>query len=278
MKKYLLTLTFILTFTLSSLPQDNREVLQNLSRIFINFEYSEVIKAANQLLIDKSRFSNYDLAEIYRMKGIAHFSKGEDRSARYSFIEILKFDTSYALDPSTNSPKIISFFDDVKEEYLSGIRQVQEPLTIIKYDTVYIPINVIDTESEYTLKQALIRSIFLPGSGHLYKKSDLKSWLLTSFSAASIGMGIYYSIDTNKKEKLYLEEMDKNKIADKYSDYNFSYRMRNFAFISFAALWIYSQLDLLFFGDERNKDYTNILPAGLLLSNDAISINYLIRF
>lgn len=257
--------------------QDNREAIQNLSGLFINFEYSEVIKTANHLLINKSRFSNYELEEIYRMKGIAHFSRGEDRSARYSFTEILKTDTSYSLDPSTNSPKIISFFDEVKEEYLSGIREAKDPVTIIKFDTVYVPVNVRDTQGEYILKQAMIRSMFLPGTGHLYKKNDLKSWLLTSLSVASIGAGVYYIIDTNKKERIYLEEMDRTRIPDRYSDYNFAYRMRNFAFISFAALWVYAQLDLLFFSNQVKNDLS-FIPGRLYFDGKSIGLLYLIRF
>jgi hypothetical protein len=274
MKKYLLTFLLFLSFNTLFYAQDNQEVIQNLFWLFIDFEYTEVIKAANQLLTDKSRFSNYELSEIYRLKGSAHYSNGDERSAGYSFTEILKMDTTYSLDPSTNSPKIVSFFDNVKEEYLSGIREIKEPVTIVKYDTVYVPVNIRDIRSEYELKQALVRSIFLPGAGHLYKKNDLKSWLLTSLSVASVGAGIYYIIDTNKKEKLYLEEMDRTKISDRYSDYNFSYRMRNFAFISFAALWVYSQLDLLFFmPDEENK--LSFLPD---ITGSGICLNYLFRF
>jgi hypothetical protein len=212
------------------------------------------------------------------MKAVSHYSRADDRSASYSFIEILKIDTSYSLDPSTNSPKIISFFDEIKEEYLSSIREMKDPPTIIKYDTVYVPVNVRDIQSEYILKQALIRSVFLPGSGHLYKEGNLKSWILTSLSVASISAGVYYIIDSNKKEKLYLEETDRDKIPDKYREYNSSYRMRNFAFISFAALWLYSQLDLLFFLDSEAKDDLSFIKGVLYINRSEVSINYLVHF
>jgi len=274
MKKFLFIAIWLICI-FSLLSQDNKDSLQNLTQKFRDFEYTLVIDDALRLLESKNKFSNPELIEIYRMKGISHYALLDDSEARLSFIEILKIDTAYSLDPSFTSPKIISFFNEVKNEYLISIEGKEEQVTIIKYDTVYVPTR--DLTSEYNLKQALIRSIFLPGTGHLYLNSDLKSWLLTFLSAASIGTGIYFIIDTNEKEKIYLQEANRNETSEKYNDYNFSYRMRNLAFISFAALWVYSQLDLLFFIEDSQPEIYSYLPK-VFIQPQGISFNYHFEF
>ncbi len=232
----------------------------------------------DELLNIKEKFSNPDLIEIYRMKGISHYALLDDSEARLSFIEILKIDTSYSLDLSSTSPKIVSFFSDVKNEYLTSIEGKEEQVVITKYDTVYVPVTIRDSTAEYNLKQALIRSVFIPGTGHLYLQNNLKSWVLTFLSVASISSGIYFLIDANKKEKIYLEERNINNTSEKYNDYNFSYRMRNLSFISFAALWVYSQLDLLFFIERDHPGIFSYLPKFYLNNWDGISLNYKLKF
>jgi len=275
MKKFLFIAIWLICI-FSLLSQDNKDSLQNLTQKFRDFEYTLVIDDALRLLESKNKFSNPELIEIYRMKGISHYALLDDSEARLSFIEILKIDTAYSLEPSFTSPKIISFFNEVKNEYLISIEGKEEQVTIIKYDTVYVPTR--DLTSEYNLKQALIRSIFLPGTGHLYLNSDLKSWLLTFLSAASIGTGIYFIIDTNEKEKIYLQEANRNETSEKYNDYNFSYRMKNLAFISFAALWIYSQLDLLFFIEKDQPGIYSYLPKVFINPGEGVLLNYKLEF
>ena len=277
MKKLLLIFIWFISI-ITLLPQDNKEAIQELTQKFRDFEYQQVVEDAGELLNEKEKFSNPELIEIYRMKGISHYALLDDSEARLSFIEILKIDTSYTLDPSYTSPKIITFFSDVKNEYLASVEGKEEQIVITKYDTVYVPVTYRDSISENNLKQALIRSVFIPGTGHLYLQSNLKSWLLTFLSAASIGSGIYFIIDANKKEKIYLQEQDANEVAEKYNDYNFSYRMRNLAFISFAALWIYSQLDLLFFIEKDQPGIYSYLPKVFINPGEGILLNYRLEF
>ncbi|MEK6553091.1 MAG: hypothetical protein AABZ54_06545, partial [Bacteroidota bacterium] len=50
-------------------------------------------------------------------------------------------------------------------------------------------------------------------------------------------------------------ESNKLLIQQKYDDYNKSYKIRNVLIISYAVIWLYSQIDLLFFsnGDQDSK-------------------------
>jgi hypothetical protein len=54
--------------------------------------------------------------------------------------------------------------------------------------------------------------------------------------------------------------------------------MRNLAFISFAALWIYSQLDLLFFIEDQNPGIYSYLPKIFINPGEGILLNYQLKF
>ncbi|MEW6703038.1 MAG: hypothetical protein AB1298_10030, partial [Bacteroidota bacterium] len=62
-----------------------------------------------------------------------------------------------------------------------------------------------------------------------------------------------------RRENNYLKETDKILIAQKYDDYNRSYRVRNTLIISYAVIWVFSQLDLFLFTqtEEMNLQQTN---------------------
>jgi|SRR5690554_851925 len=274
----LLLLIFTLTPFIISFGQDNEEVIEEITDAFRNFEYNKVIEISEDHLKDKDKFSNPELIEIYRMKGISHYALLDDNQSRLSFIEILRLDSSYVLDPAHTSPKIISFFSNVKNEYLASIEGKEEKIVVTQLDTVYVTRLYRDTTAESNFKHALIRSLIIPGTGHLYLDSNLKSWVLTILSAASIGAGIYYISDTNEKEKIYLMERNPNETGKKYNDYNFSYRMRNLAFISFAALWLYSQIDLLFFIEKEQPGIFSYLPKVNFNLGEGIILNYHLKF
>ncbi len=278
MNKFLIVVILCL-ISLPAFSQDNKQDLKDLSEKFGNFEYSEVINEASQLIKSKDRFNDNELIEIYRMQGIAYYTLSDEQDARVSFTEILKVDSSFEMNPSNTSPKIISFFDKIKNLYLLNMDHNEEP-EIVKHDTVYveIPVTIRDTVNKEILRQALLRSVFIPGTGHLYLESNFKAWALTTLSVASIAAGIYYIIDTNKKEKEYLQETDINNVAGKYNDYNFAYRMRNFAFITYAALWLYSQFDLLFLSNTGDSTVISYIPDFDFKPNNSFSLSYRINF
>ena len=60
---------------------------------------------------------------------------------------------------------------------------------------------------------------------------------------------IYFIVETDSKHKDYLTETSPHIIEGKYQKYNDSYKIRNLLIFSYAAVWIYSQLDLFLFTD-----------------------------
>ena len=78
MKLYWNTCILLILISINSFCQVNGDSLKILRKQFESFEYQKVITRANQLLTKKDTISKANLKEIYRMKGISHFSINQD--------------------------------------------------------------------------------------------------------------------------------------------------------------------------------------------------------
>ncbi len=275
--KIFFTCCLFLSFFLNCFGQRQKDSLDVLREDFESFEYEKVITEANRLLNYKSLFSAEDLIDIYRMKGISLFSLADDSEAKDSFIEILKIDSTFNFDRARNSPKIVSFFDEVKADYLQHLLERQKYFDSVKKDTVYITRLVPDSQGNSSLRNSLIRSIIFPGLGHLYKGEKARGILLTSLSAVTLASSIYFTIKSNRKEKEYLAETDKNLISSKYNNFNSAYEFKSASYFAFAAVWLYSQIDLLLLSNNTSDSVLTNLPSFNYTSN-GLQLSYIFNF
>ncbi|MHB8336904.1 MAG: hypothetical protein ACYDEE_05760 [Ignavibacteriaceae bacterium] len=257
MSKIATTIILCASFMQLLFAQQNSGSISDLKGKFESFEYNQAISYADSLLAHKNIFSSEEQIQIYLVKGVSQFSLSNNEGAKDSFNNILKINPDYILDSTNVSPKIISFFNSVKSDFEKELSLKNESVRI-KTDTVYIPKIINKIESADNLKQAFLLSVIFPGLGHFYLKDNAKGWILTSLSAITIASSIYFIIDSNKKEKNYLNETNPGLIQQKYDLYNSSYKMKNISIISFAAVWLYSQIDILFFPNHFNLDDNKI--------------------
>ncbi len=237
-------------FTIQIFAQQKGNAISNLKNELETFQYNKVIADADSILNSKQNINPEELIIIYKLKGVAQFSLSDEEGAKISFINILKIDSTYQFDSTDTSPKIITFYNQVKNEYQQILPRQKQ---YVKVDTVFVPKPVNDNSSMNIFKQAMIRSVLIPGLGHLYLNENVKGTILTSLSVLTLSSSIYFIIDSNKKERQYLNAVDPNAIQDSYNKYNTSYKLRNFSLISFAAVWLYSQIDLLFFSSRNSS-------------------------
>ncbi len=279
MIKIWIAILISLFITSLALSQELSSKLNLLQKSFDNFEYGKVILMADSLLSHKKNFSEADLQEIYRMKGISQYSLLKKGEARKSFIEILKINHNYTLDPLKTSPKIVSFFNGIKTD-INQIQEKNNQTVRTKTDTIYIAEVVPDLEGEINLKQSILRSAILPGWGQLYNDEVTKGTIITAAGALSLASMIYFIIDSNKKEKNYLSATQPSDIAFKYNAFNRSYHFRNISIIIFAAVWIYSQIDLIFFSNPRTslKTVTKKMPGVSYEPSKGITFDFKIYF
>ena len=244
---------------------------QKVKQMYEIFEYENVIKLSDQLIL-QGGISDSLMIDIYIMRANTFFLKEDDVATRKSFENILMIKKNYTPDPSNVSPKLISIFNEVKTEYLFNHPEVKQPQDSTQTRQ---EIKIIDPS---TMKSAIVQNLFLPGLGQLYIGDNTKGWLTTSISTLSLGAMIYSVLNTKKNEDAYLNETDKLLIRQRYDDYNKSYKTRNILIISYVAIWLYSQIDLLFFSngeqDSSGKlsqlNYFNFTSSTL----SALQINF----
>jgi hypothetical protein len=232
--------------------------LEDLKREYESFNYTEVIKLADELLADTSALSENEIIEIFMLKAIAHYSLNEEVQVRTSFIEVLKINNDYEPDPAKISPKIINIFNSVRNDFLLAVKEESSGTKPSPTDTIIVyqkPDTVI--VQDYIYKHAMIRSILLPGWGHLYAGDKTKGFILTGLGTAALASMLYFIVDTNNKENEYLNETDPNLLEAKYAEFNDSYKIRNGLIIAYAVIWIYAQLDMLFFNNVISQTLSN---------------------
>jgi hypothetical protein len=246
-KTFLLFVIFLL-LAARGLPQNKATFLDSLKQKLENFDYTGTITLADSLLKFTNNPTPSQLIEIYRMKGISEFSLQEDQAAKKSFLSILGIDKSYELDSAKTSPKIISFFDGIKKDFIADYNQHQR--YNFEIDSLYsAQITKRSEENINNFRNSMIRSLVIPGWGHLYLGEKTKGTILTALSSVSLAATIYFILDSNSKFNDYVSATNPAAIASNRDSYYESNRWKNISMISFSILWLYSQIDLLFLHD-----------------------------
>lgn len=237
--KFLFSLIFAI-YSLPVLAQLSPGEIAQLDEKYRNFEYSEAIKLAD-VLLKIPAISPEDSVQILTIKAVSCYSLNMLIESSFSYVTILKINKFFILDTSVWSPKIIEFFNEIKRDYL---KKLEDEKTILsKTDTVRITTVVFPDMS--SAKESILKSILLPGLGHLDVNPDWKAYTLLAVSSLSLLSSVYFTLSTNSSEKEYLNEFDPLQISAKYDTFNRNYQLRNISIGVFAATWFYAQLDLL---------------------------------
>lgn len=245
--------------------------LEEVRSAYQSFSYQEVVTSSNLLLRNNTQLSDNDKIEVYTMKAVALYSLNQAEDSRKNFIELLKINSQYELNTTLISPKIIDFFSNIKNDYKQIASEIeQKPVVKDPEDVEKIDLSVY-TERNSLLKSAITKSILLPGLGHIEMGENTKGWLLSSASVILLS-GIAYSLfETNSREEAYLLETNLDLIPQKYDDYNKTYKIRNIVLITYAAVWLYTQIDLLLFNNELPDQIVTFLPS--VPTNNSSTIN-----
>ncbi|MBN1560371.1 hypothetical protein JW998_08980 [candidate division KSB1 bacterium] len=256
--KIVLAISLLCFFPAGLSGQEAAADLTSLQQAFQSFDYDSVIDLAAQALRQPQRFTPEQLISIHEMKAVSHYAKAEMSQARDSFVAILKIDSLYAPDPVKTSPKIIAFFNSLKQEseYRTTEHQQPPPEKIVIHDTVMV---VQQTLGAY--KMSVPVSLVFPGAGHLLMGETGRGAVLLALSTATLATAIYYSYESRQKEDDYMNALDDAAIRSTYNAYNSAYRTRNALWAAYAAVWIFSQTDLLLFHERRQNITLSLAPS-----------------
>lgn len=110
--KTFLLFTFLLTISIFSLFETGNSG-NVMKKYYHNCEYEKAIEQANIILNEQNQ-SIKEIQDILIVKGVSEFSINKFSDARITFTELLNLDNRIELDSMKISPKIISFFKNIK--------------------------------------------------------------------------------------------------------------------------------------------------------------------
>ena len=246
-------LAFLLIFFVHYVFPQQKTDVAIIRALYESFEYKEVVKLSDSLLTKSGTLIKSDLAEILMMKAVSHYALAEEPQTRKCFIDMLKMDRHLELDSEKVSPKIVSLFNDVKNDFIQAIPEgqkftdnKQDITNPLKDDPVSLKL--------HDQKNSILRSFVFPGWGHLYSGDITKGAIISSAALINLGAMIYFIIDANSKEKKYIGATSESIIKSSYDTYNRSYKTRNILISSMICIYAYAQIDFLFLGRDGVSD------------------------
>ncbi len=114
--KSFLFFTAILSISIYSLFIED-EPIKMMEKNFQNCNYQKTIELANDIL-QNPNLTKKERTETYILKGISEFSTNHVLEARVTFMELILFDNSITLNSKIVSPKIVLFFNELKNKTL----------------------------------------------------------------------------------------------------------------------------------------------------------------
>ncbi len=264
MKIQILISILYLSILTSAIAQEHTDIFSDIDQAYKSFRYDDVIHGCQKLLGDSAMARTGQLPEIYRYMALAYYALGEMGPSYGKFYQLLLADPQYQLDPVTTPPKILRFFNEIK----STLPPLNTDTVSAQKDTLYI--------FKGPEHQSILYSFILPGTGHLREGFKTKGWLITSGAALTLASSVYFIFETNRREKEYLNAVDKDIIEQKYSDYNESYRLRNISIGLYAAIWLYAQIDLLLISEKKVPQTSGMTLGPTMLDSytPALSVSY----
>ncbi len=231
-----------------SFAQTQSQIESRVRSSFENFSYDEVIRLVDSVLNSSITTEKFDTVTFLTYKAISAFHLWDTLLCKETFLKILKIKNNYTLDSSLASPKIVSFFMNIKDQKLKDLKQKSE---MIKNQNQDENKSLTFQVSLSKIKNAQLRNFIFPGWGNFYIGNKTKGIVLSSLFASSFISSLYFIYDTNVKEKDYLNETDINLIPKKYDKYNSSYKLRNISLVLLGLTYLYSQIDFILF-ESRN--------------------------
>lgn len=274
MKYMIVFLVFILHVFSTAYAQSDSLTVNGIRNKFKSFKYSEVISETEGFITGKKVISKKELLEILNLRAISFYSLGNIKSSLSAFVKILGIDPNFQLNPQTTSPKIIELFEEIRATFRQDSETPQQPGDFKKPESTIGKENSPNPKDNFN--SAVLKSILLPGWGHLSRGSTTKGWVIGALSLGSLSSAIYFTIDTHSKEEAYLNEINRSLIQSRYDEFNAAYKKRNVFIVAYAAIWLYTQIDLLYFTDHSQPAEINFanLPE---LQFDSKS-NFMVRF
>lgn len=207
--------------------------------------YAAAADSARAALDAYDAYSRNELAEIHTILGLIEYSQNQPQDARDQFTAALSLNSDLTLDPLMVSPKILTFFEELRDEF-SQMRSNETPSA----DAVRYVI-VEDRRSE-----AALRSMVLPGWGQLHKGDRAKGVVLLGLWGTLAGGTVAAHLLRADAGRAYDAARTPADALDRFGTFNTWHKTRNALLLGTAGVWVYSYVDALITGGPAQGSRT----------------------
>ncbi|MBN2012085.1 tetratricopeptide repeat protein [candidate division KSB1 bacterium] len=235
---FLVTLICILlSIPGSGIAQDNVESMQDA---FHRLDYATAQSIAESILVNWQQYRPSDLETVHKVLGVILYSDGDLQQAQRQFEQAIQLNRQAELDPVYVSPKIITFFNEIKAAYQPESGQQTQVRYVLAPDR---------------RPGAVMRSALIPGWGQIHKGQVRKGWVLITAATASTVALVGTAWQTQQKRDLYMDATTPIAIESTYNTYNTWYKRRQVSGYIMGALWSVAIIDALVTkpGEEANQ-------------------------
>ncbi len=225
-------LILLLSFFPSRAQQSAKEGMQ-VKYLYDTLRFEDAIKSGRDLLQEKQVLGKANLIIIHQYMAYSFFNLNKLDSARVHFLTLLSLNRNIKLDPIRTSPKIIDFFQRVRQDFNHMEREER-----------LIPVREYVFEKD-PRPSAAWRSVLLPGWGQYFKKQPDRAYWIGGIFMGSAVLTTLSFFQENKYKNLYHKETNPVQIPGLYDTYNtWSKYRRVMSYITLSA-WVLSFADAL---------------------------------
>ncbi|HEY9165550.1 MAG TPA: hypothetical protein VIS48_05260 [Candidatus Kryptonia bacterium] len=162
-------------------------------------------------------------------------AQGKNESAVDHFLNLLKIDTSFTLDPVLTSPKILGVFQDAKAQLAAQIRKTGPERSESHEDQVSPRDRIPDGPT--------FRAVVFPGWDQIYRGKSTKGYILLTAGGVAALSSIASELLRRKARNDYLSAGTPALASSKYNTYNFYYKTEIYSISAFVLFYLYSEID-----------------------------------
>ncbi len=252
-KKLLVLLIILMAGSLSLRAQPRGIQPLQVKFLYEDLRFEDAIRYGQKVLQSENRLTKKEIILVHKYMAFSFFNLGERDSARVHFLTLLSLSPDLKLDPVSTSPKIIEFFEAVRQEFQQLSRENR--LVPVK-EYIFL---------EDRRPGAAWRSALLPGWGQFYKQQKKRGYWFGGIFLGSAAFTITAYALERKYHSDYTNETAVENIPALYDRYNRWSKIRRTMTVVTALTWVSAFADALW-SDYPRIQLTTAPNQGMALS------------
>ena len=205
---------------------NNQQVLQ-VKKYYDALEYRQAVTFGDSLVSANQELFSEELVFIHKYVGLSRYNLADLNGARSNFFSVLMLNPEMQLSAEEVSPKIISFFNEIKQSMSSWLQTGRGTNAAPRY--------VLQRDIR---PAAAWRSALLPGWGQMHKQQKTRAFVLGGLFWGSVAATLVARSREQDRLTAYEQATGPLEITARYDDYNRWFKTRHFfTYLSIGA-WL----------------------------------------